>query len=171
MSSTRTLSAWLVLIALMCGGAACRYQPSPVTLRGSAPEIAALAGEWGGEYSGAQSGRSGSISLRITAGGDTAYGDVVMVSNTGQQLVAAHAQREHLAHARSADVLRISFVRVAQGQVTGVLEPYVAPDCQCRVTTSFTGTVQGDVIEGTFATHASEGLEQSGRWRVTRSRS
>jgi hypothetical protein len=184
MSLTRTLSAWLqpgwplraaprrlVFVALLGVGAACRYQPSPVTLRGSPPEIAALAGEWGGEYSGAQSGRSGSISLRIAAGGDTAYGDVVMVSNTGQRPVAAHGEREHLAHARSADVLRISFVRVAQGRVTGVLEPYVAPDCQCRVTTSFSGTIQGDVVEGTFTTRGSGGLEQSGRWRVSRGRS
>jgi len=167
MSNPRTL----VLVALLVVGAACRYKPSPVPLSGSPPEIAALAGEWGGEYTGSQSGRSGSISLRITAGGDSAYGDVVMVSNTGQRPVAAHGEREHLSHARSADVLRISFVRVAQGQVTGVLEPYVAPDCQCRVTTSFSGTVIGDTIEGTFTTRGSGGVEQTGRWRVSRGRS
>ncbi len=161
----------LILAALLGTGTACRYQPSPVTLRGRPPEIAALAGEWGGEYSGSQSGRSGSISLRITAGGDTAYGDVVMVSNIGQRLVAAHGEREHLAHARSADVLRIAFVRVAEGRVTGMLEPYVAPDCECRVTTSFSGTIQGDVVEGTFTTRGAGGLEQSGRWRVSRGRS
>ncbi len=162
----------LVLVSLLGAGAACRHQPSPpLTLRGSPPEIAALAGEWGGDYSGAQSGRSGTISLRITAGGDTAYGDVLMVTNGGQRPVAAHGEREHLAHARSAEVLRIAFVRVAEGRVTGVLEPYVAPDCQCQVTTSFSGTVQGNVIEGTFTTRGSGILEQSGRWRVSRGRS
>src|SRR5918992_932291 len=144
----------LLLVVLLGISAACHYNPSPVTLRGSPPEIAALAGEWVGEYTGSQSGRSGSISLRITAGGD-----------------AAHGEREHLAHARSADVLRISFVRVAQGEVTGVLEPYIAPDCQCRVTTSFTGSVKGDTIDGTFTTRGSAGLEQTGRWRVSRGRS
>jgi hypothetical protein len=167
MNASRTL----VIAALLGAGAACRHQPSPVTLRGSPPEIAALAGDWGGEYSGAQSGRSGSISLRITASGDTAYGDVVMVSNTGQRPVAAHEMRQHLEHARSADVLRISFVRVAEGRVTGVLEPYTAPDCQCRVTTSFSGAVQGDVVEGTFTTQGPGGLQQSGRWRVSRGKS
>jgi hypothetical protein len=161
----------LVLVVLLGVGAACRSTPTPVTLRGSPPEIAALAGEWSGEYSGSQSGRSGSISLRITAGGDSAYGDVVMVGNAGQRPVAAHGEREHLAHARSADVLRINFVRVAEGQVTGVLEPYVAPDCQCRVTTSFIGTVKADTIDGTFTTRGSGGLEQTGRWRVSRGRS
>jgi hypothetical protein len=159
----------LILVSLL-GVAGCRYQPSPVTLRGSPPEIATLAGEWNGEYGGAQSGRSGSVSLRITAGGDTAYGDVVMVTNTGQRPVAVHGPAEHMAHARSSEVLRISFVRVAEGRVTGVLEPYVAPDCQCSVTTSFSGSVQGDVIEGTFTTRGSAGLEQSGWWRVSRRR-
>ncbi|MFN2566944.1 MAG: hypothetical protein ABR499_18250 [Gemmatimonadaceae bacterium] len=91
-----------------------------------------------------------------------------MVANTGQRPIAAHDPGEHLAHARSAEVLRVAFVRVAAGQVSGMLEPYVAPDCQCQVTTSFTGTVQGDVIEGTFVTRGAAGLEQSGRWRVSR---
>jgi hypothetical protein len=162
----------LIRAALLLGAAtACRYQPTPLPLQGSPPEIAALAGEWNGEYTGTQSGRSGSISLRITAGGDTAYGDVVMVTNAGQRPVPAHGEREHLAHARAANVLQIAFVRVAEGQVTGVLEPYVAPDCQCQVTTSFSGTVQGDVIDGTFVTRGPGGLEQSGRWRVSRGRS
>ena len=164
---SRALFACAPLVAAIAV-AACRYQPARVALQGSPPEIAALAGEWNGEYSGAQSGRSGSITLRITAGGDSAYGDVVMVANTGQRLVAAHDPKEHMAHARSADVLHVAFVRVAAGQVSGMLEPYVAPDCQCRVTTSFTGTVQGNVVEGTFVTRGPAGLEQAGRWRVTR---
>jgi hypothetical protein len=147
---------------------ACRSQPSLVPLQGSPPEIAALAGEWGGEYSGAQSGRSGSIMLRITAGGDTAHGDVVMVASNGQRPIAAHGATDHLTHARSAEVLRVAFVRVGAGRVSGMLEPYVAPDCQCRVTTSFSGTVRDNVIEGTFLTRGAGELEQSGRWRVTR---
>jgi hypothetical protein len=150
--------------------AACRSQPSLVPLQGSPPEIAALAGEWSGEYTGAQSGRSGSIVLRISAGGDTASGDVVMVTNTGQRAIPADDAREHLTHAGSADVLRVAFVRVGAGRVSGRLEPYVAPDCQCQVTTSFSGTVQHNVVEGTFVTRGPSGVEQSGRWRVTRGR-
>jgi hypothetical protein len=164
---SRSLIVGASLVAAAAVGA-CRSQPSLVPLQGSPPEIAALAGEWSGEYGGAQSGRSGSIVLRITAGGDTAYGDVVMVANTGQRPVAAHDAREHQAHARSAEVLRVAFVRVGAGQVSGVLEPYVAPDCQCRVTTSFSGTVRDNVIEGTFVTRGAGALEQSGRWRVSR---
>jgi hypothetical protein len=163
------MRARLLVVAIL-GVVACRYQPPPVVLQGTPPEIAALAGEWSGEYSGAQSGRSGSIVLRITAGRDTAFGDVTMVSNVGQRPVAAHDARDHLAHARSADVLRVTFVRVADGRVSGALEPYTAPDCQCVVSTTFSGAVQGDVVEGTFVTRAPSGLEQAGRWRVTRRR-
>jgi hypothetical protein len=159
-----------VLAVAVLGVVACRYQPPPVLLHGTPPEIAALAGDWSGEYSGAQSGRTGSISLRITAGRDTALGDVTMVGSTGQNLVAAHDARSHLAHARSADVLRVTFVRVAEGRVSGALEPYTAPDCQCVVTTTFSGAIDGDAIEGTFVTRAATGLEQTGRWRVTRRR-
>jgi hypothetical protein len=164
---SRALIVFAPLVAAVAV-ASCRYQPSRVSLQGSPPEITALAGEWNGEYSGAQSGRSGSITLRITAGGDTAYGDVVMVANTGQRPVAAHDPKEHLTHARSAEVLHVAFVRVAEGRVTGMLEPYIAPDCRCQVTTSFTGTVQGNVVEGTFVTRGPAGLEQVGRWKVTR---
>jgi hypothetical protein len=163
------MKARVSAVAILCV-LACRYQPSPVLLRGSPPEIAALAGDWSGEYSGTQSGRSGSITLRIAAGSDTAFGDVTMLGDAGQRFVAADAPRDHLAHARSADVLRVTFVRVADGRVSGALEPYTAPDCQCVVTTTFSGTVQGDVVEGTFVTRAAQGLEQTGRWRVTRRR-
>jgi hypothetical protein len=158
------------LVVGVLGLTACRYQPSPVPLQATPPEIAALAGEWSGEYSGVQSGRTGGITLQIVAGRDTAFGDVTMISNTGHRLMPADAPRDHLAHARSADVLRVTFVRVAEGRVTGALEPYTAPDCRCVVSTTFSGTIQGDVVEGTFVTRSASGLEQNGRWRVTRRR-
>jgi hypothetical protein len=93
-----------------------------------------------------------------------------MIGNTGQRLVAAHDARDHLAHARSTDVLHVTFVRVAEGRVSGALEPYTAPDCQCVVSTTFSGSLRGDVVDGTFVTRGANGLEQSGRWRVTRRR-
>ena len=158
------------LVLAVLGVVGCRYQPPPVLLHGTPPEIAALAGDWSGEYSGAQSGRAGSISFRITAGRDTAFGDVAMIGNAGQRPVAADDARNHLAHARSADVLHVTFVRVAEGRVSGALEPYTAPDCQCVVSTTFSGTLRGDVVDGTFVTRGASGLEQSGRWRVTRRR-
>lgn len=69
---------------------------------------------------------------------------------------------------RSSQVLRIAFVRVAGGNVTGTLDPYTDPECQCTVQTTFTGTLRGNTIEGTFVTRGPLPREQTGRWRVTR---
>ena len=60
------------------------------------------------------------------------------------------------------------FVHLAGGRVSGELEPYIAPDCQCRVTTRFDGVVQGDVIRGTYVTLGAPGGEQGGTWEMRR---
>lgn len=66
-------------------------------------------------------------------------------------------------------VLRIAFVGVANDAVTGTLDPDTDPDCKCTVQTTFTGTVRGNTIEGTFVTRGSQlPAEQTGRWRVTK---
>lgn len=161
---------WRPAVALMAAMAAsaCRYQPSPVLLQGAAADIVALEGEWVGEYSSPDSRRSGSITLTIRAGTDTAFGDVVMRSPAGQAIVAADDPREHLQHAPSADVLRIAFVRVVGGMVAGQLEPYIAPDCQCVVHTVFQGTIHGNLVTGEYFTRAEAGLRQQGTWSASR---
>jgi len=157
----------LIVVALAVSVSACHPRPSAIALQGAAAEIAALQGEWTGEYQGVESGRSGSITLRITTSRDTAYGDVLMTSPGGQRLVAADP-RQNVARLSSGEVLRIALVRVAAGQVSGALEPYVDPSCSCTVTTTFTGTVSGNAIEGTFVTRGRGDSPQGGRWRVTR---
>jgi hypothetical protein len=159
----------LAAIALAASIGACRYQPTPVPLLASTADIAALSGTWNGEYSSLQSGRSGSISFTIKAGKDTAYGDVVMTPTSGQPLRAADADsRGHVEHSQFADVLRVTFVRVIGGMIEGSLEPYVAPDCKCVVTTVFQGVLKGDSIDGTYVTHGAMGLRQEGNWSVQR---
>ena len=146
--------------------------PSPVALQGSRSEISALAGEWTGTFASADSRRVGNILFTIRPGADTAYGDVVMMSErTGQQVVAEDAgTRQHLGHAPSAEYLRITFVHVSDGVVEGALEPYVAPDCHCVVNTVFRGTVRGAAIEGEYVTRGDARLRQVGTWRVQRRR-
>ncbi|HEU4993625.1 MAG TPA: hypothetical protein VFT29_02360 [Gemmatimonadaceae bacterium] len=149
--------------------AACRYQPTPVPLLGAPADIAAMAGEWSGEYFSAQSGRSGSISFSIVAGKDTAFGDVVMTPWRGQPLVAADvASRAHALHSPAPDVLKVQFVRVRGGEMEGALEPYLAPDCQCAVTTVFQGVLRGNTIRGRYVTTGAVGLRQEGDWSVAR---
>jgi hypothetical protein len=157
----------VVALSLAIGASACRYQPTPVVLQGAPADIAALQGEWSGEYTSMDSRRSGSITLTIRAGKDTAYGDVVMTSG-GQGVVAADDPREHLRHAPSAEVLRIAFVRVTGGMIAGELEPYVAPDCRCVVRTVFQGTWSGNTVSGDYFTRGEGGLRQQGTWSASR---
>jgi hypothetical protein len=155
-------------IAVLFAG--CAYRPDPVPVAGSASAIRNLAGTWVGEYRGTQSGRSGSITFIISAQGDSAFGDVVMTTtgNTAA-LRPVHGSEAHLAHVRSFSALRIDFVAVSDGGLSGSLESYIAPDCNCQVTTTFTGRQRDNTIEGTFVTRGSN-LEQRGSWRAARSR-
>lgn len=162
------MKAKAVVVALAVALAGCHYQPWPVHLEGTPSDVAELAGEWVGEYSGAQSGRSGSIIFRLSAGRDSAFGDVLMVNQRGGAITAGDSPTEHARHAQSSKLLRIAFVRIEGGRVRGALEPYTEPECDCTLSTTFTGTVSGDVVEGTFITRDEASKEQSGRWRVTR---
>lgn len=149
--------------------AACRYQPTPVPLHGSRSDVAALAGRWDGDYSSGDSRRGESISFTIRGGTDTAFGDVAMITTMGDAVTAADAStRVHAHHAHAPELLRVTFVEVSDGQVEGELEPYVAPDCRCIVTTVFRGAVSGDRIEGTYITRGANGLRQEGRWSMRR---
>lgn len=151
--------------------AGCAYRPDPVTIAGSRTAISGLAGTWLGEYQGTESGRSGNITFIISAKGDSAFGDVLMVSSTNARVLQpVHSAEEHMAHVRSSTALRIDFVAVSEGELSGTLEPYIAPDCNCRVTTTFSGRHNGNVIEGTFVTRGPSNFEQRGTWRVSRSR-
>ena len=65
--------------------------------------------------------------------------------------------------------LTIRFVAIDEGEVTGDLDAYRDPDCDCRAYTRFRGRLDGSVIEGTFVTHTARGDGPvHGTWRVTR---
>lgn len=173
MSIARCLPRLLLLVPIL---AACAANPSPVPVVADPGALGALTGEWAGEYSSAATGRSGSIVFTLTAGRDTAAGDVVMVpSGSEQPLVAAAAPgaggRATLTRP-AAQGLTIRFVRLAGDTVSGMLDPYSAPDCDCVLTTTFTGQLQGDRIAGTFETRGDPraGAMQPGRWSVSRRR-
>lgn len=162
----RPITAVLSLVLL----AGCRSATPSVRLQGEPVAIAWLAGEWVGEYRGAAAGRSGSISFYLPSGTDSLYGDVTMLTSAGQPMMSADVLERHRLHVRSAQSLRIDFVSVGGGTVTGTLEPYVSPDCGCVVTTTFTGRITGDTIDGVFVTRAPSGLLLEGAWQVTRRR-
>lgn len=144
-----TLTALAALtLTLGCAGSARQVQ-----VQGADGALVQLAGEWSGDYKGIDSGRNGVIKFDLGVGRHTAEGEVLMYTEN---------QLEPRA-------LRIKFVKVDDGRISGRIAPYVDPQCACEVETEFLGDVRGDVIDGTFVTKiAALNLEQTGMWSVTR---
>ena len=162
-----------VLLAIAAIVAGCASVPAPVPVVGDAADLGRLAGEWGGDYQGETSGRSGSIVFKLAAGADTAYGDVVMIPR--ERLASRPPTQDPsagLAIPLTPQVVSIAFVRAADGMLTGRLAPYRDPDCDCVLITRFQGRLQGDAIEGSFSsTPESGGAVQTGTWKVRRHKS
>jgi hypothetical protein len=148
--------------------AACSFRSTPVRLQGDAVSIAWLGGAWNGEYWGATSGRRGNLAFYLPSGTDSLAGDVMMQDAAGMQLQPADPPVVHRMHVHSPQLLRVDLVVAYRDSIRGVLEPYIAPDCRCTVSTTFTGQVTGNEIEGIFETRSSSALLAVGRWRVTR---
>lgn len=150
--------------------AACGGPSTPVPVAGTSTDLQSLAGEWTGDYSSTETGRSGSIVFRLTAGTDSATGDVMM-SPQGGGVRAGSGAITTPEGARAPTVLTIRFVRVDGGRVSGRLDPYVEPDCACTLLTVFNGELKGDTLSGAYMSRLqTTGEEQHGRWKVTRRR-
>jgi hypothetical protein len=161
----------LSLVALATLLAACASKPTPVTVTGDAGDRVSLAGRWSGEYSSPVTGRSGSIVFNLSSTGDAASGDVVMVpKGYGKPLIRYDRTAPTTMQTGSnAQVLTIRLVRVSGDSVSGVLDAYRDPQCDCPVETTFAGRVNGDRIDGTFVTRGSPAAApQTGTWRVKR---
>lgn len=160
------LSTLLVAVTL----SACGASRSPVPLVGASADVTALTGDWAGDYSSAESGRSGSISFTLRAAGDSAFGDVVMVPSTlGRPLVPWREQNATGSNqAPASTVLTIRFVRVEHGHVSGTLDPYADPQTGARLLTTFSGELSGNTITGAYTTRLPSGDTQTGRWSVQR---
>ncbi len=170
---TRTAAALLVpTFVLALSGCSSSSAPPPsenpapaVPVAGA--DLSVLVGKWQGEYSSADTGRSGSIVLEFKSGGNVARGDVLMVPKGS---LSAPPPAEGADPLKSMpQVLQISFVNVEGGAVQGNMDPYVDPQCNCEVDTTYVGRISGDTIEGTFtSTPSGAGAPTTGRWKVTR---
>ena len=153
---------------------ACASKPTPIDISGDSGARASLAGKWAGEYNSPATGRSGSIVFNLSPSGDSASGDVVMVPRGyGRPLLpygnAANTAIGVTQTGANSQVLTIKLVRVAGDTVSGVLDAYRDPQCDCPVQTTFTGRINGDTIDGTFTTRgAQSNAGQTGTWRVKR---
>ena len=159
----------LALLAASLTAAACTPVVLKTPVSGAPTAVSRLVGEWQGDYSSVESGRRGLIAFRLRAGADTAVGDVIMQSRGNDpsapdpSAVSWDARTTH-------QQLGIRFVFVSENEISGVLNAYRDPDCGCTLTTTFRGTIKGDVIEGTFHSEGSgiSHIPQDGRWRVKR---
>src|SRR5213596_221876 len=97
MLRSKTVPIVLLPLAL----SACGASRSPVPLVGGSTDISALTGEWAGEYSSAESGRSGSISFTLRAAGDSAFGDVVMIPRAWGRALVPWRSEEHTSELQS----------------------------------------------------------------------
>jgi hypothetical protein len=163
----------LFLAASVGAVLACASKPTPITVTGDTGDRASLAGKWVGEYNSPVTGRSGSIVFNLSSAGDAANGDVVMIPRGyGKALTpygATSSAGVTMQNVTTSQVLTIKLVRVSGDTVSGVLDAYRDPQCDCPVETTFTGRVDGDTIDGTFATRGSQtNTPQTGTWRVKR---
>ena len=135
--------------------ASCGSSMQSIEVKGNDKDLMRLAGDWKGEYEvGTETKRKGKIVFSLSAGRHTANGQVLMYADG----VDAKPQP-----------LKVSFVRVENGEINGVIDPYLDPVCKCQARTKFTGNQLGDIISGTFVTSLPTlEKERAGTWRVAR---
>lgn len=151
---------------------ACAWKRTPVPIISDDGSSALLVGTWSGEYSSGETGRSGSISFEMSSEKDTAYCDVVMVPKARTFQIAAQEQSPQIINPQAfAQPLKIRFIRLGEGRVSGTLDPYLDPECDCPVSTTFDGNMTGaNIIEGTFITRGADVPTSTGTWKVKRQR-
>src|SRR5262252_3799648 len=160
MFRARHTAAFLLTATLGVACSSTPKNPAPeVPMGGAKSDISAMAGRWEGTYSSAATGRTGSIVFDVKSGKDVAKGDVLMMPK-GATAPTSSAMPQ---------VLSISFVNAEGGVVKGTMDPYMDPDCQCEVQTTFTGVRKGDTMEGTFTTTGPANVT-SGNWSMHRTK-
>ena len=155
----------LAFAGIASSATGCASRPPETPVFSSDFDLNPLVGEWHGEYSNPEAGRSGTIAFTLRAGESSASGKVVMLPGTADSLASAEAM------ARS--VINIKFMRKEGNKVTGTLDPFRDPQCDCMVTSNFEGTfTDARTIEGTFTTVPTRtgANVTGGKWKVTRLR-
>jgi hypothetical protein len=165
------LAAALLLAAALAAPAcssSSSSNPAPtVAVGGGKSDVSALSGKWVGEYSSEATGRSGSITFEFKSG-KVGRGDVIMVPKGGFAPAPAGSDPTK----SMPQVLMINFVNAEGGVLTGTMDPYTDPTCNCEVQTTFVGEMQGDTIQGTFTTTPNGAAPiTTGRWKMTRQKS
>ena len=159
---TTIVLAGAVVAASAAGCAPSR--PPEIELTSSDFDLNPLVGEWRGNFTNPEAGRTGTIAFTLHAGVSSASGNVVMIPQSADSSLSSAA-----AVARS--VLKINFIRKEGRKVSGTLDPFRDLTCGCQVTTTFEGAfTDAHTIEGHFSTAplVAGPKVTNGTWKVTR---
>lgn len=157
-----------ILVPLVAG---CGRPPAqPIPIQGSPAEIVALAGEWDGTYESDDGARRGSIDFHLQAPKDTAFGELVMVPDGwGRPLQSPAGRLDRRHDAGIPRSLEIRFVRVERGVVSGEVQKYYDPACDCAKITTFRGRLKGNTLRGSYRAYREQGgAPDTGDFRVDR---
>ncbi len=168
--------AALAALSLAALSAACSSPPNPAPVvpveAATKADRTALVGKWTGEYSSADTGRSGTIVFELKSGEKAdAQGDILMWPKGSRALAPSEVKALPEEEWKTMpQILQISFVESKGNYVTGTIDPYMDPDCSCEVRTTFGGSIDGDVIVGEFTIERLDhpGKPAKGKWKVTR---
>jgi hypothetical protein len=167
MSTNRNHWGLILLAALIV---ACQPTMPVVAVKVEPGVLGGMAGSWEGSYESEANGREGTVRFELTAMGDTARGEVMMLPawTTEPYQGSARGEPRDQRLPREPVLLQINFVEINEGQVLGTLTPYIDPDCDCRVTTNFIGSIDGDHVRGIFAIRGMNSWLAYGEWRAHR---
>jgi hypothetical protein len=161
-------------VAMMIGLVACAGNPRPVTVLASRADWEILAGRWRGSYTSSVPNRRGLIDFTLSASGEQAFGDVLMIAQGTRVPYRPYPPGDpRLAPIDAAytELLTIKFIRAEKEQISGTIASYWDPDRNCQASATFLGAVQARTIEGTFTSACEDGVRQiHGTWQVTRER-
>jgi hypothetical protein len=139
-----------------------------IAVAGDAVSMEALAGRWIGEYKSEVTGRHGYISFTLSTEQDKAVGGISMVSGRKAKTGKPGSAMRRRSGGEKRKPLNITFVKIAEGKVSGKVTPFFDPKFDSMVHTVFEGMLYGgELLEGTFtSTLADKGSSYSGTWRV-----
>lgn len=166
--------ARITALAVAVLSAGCATNPPPVSLQAGTEDMTLLRGEWHGRYWSEETGRHGSIRFELTAAGDTARGDVVMIPAEREERLRPVGMEDDTrvsAPRPGPSFLTIHFVRCEQGHLQGTLDAYRDPETDHPLVTTFRGEVVGDSIGGSFTAYDRVTERRAeGTWFVRRRR-
>ena len=160
----------IYMLGIALSATACAMNGPPVLVAGAPDDLQQLTGEWDGEYTSVEAGRSGSIYFKLMGTRDTARGDVLMIPAGNRDYLTPGTSMRNAPRP-----LTIKFVDVDGDVIAGTMDPYEAPDCEHQLLTTFRGVIRGNRVEGTFiiyhvreAQKYARDIQQEGTWWVER---